>query len=164
MIIFAHGMFGNPNGAKLMAFSAAGLNVIAPDGQKQVLWERIATLEQLVEEHGHLRPVIGGSSYGGLAASYVATKHSEKIRGLLLAAPAFSIAEDPVLSPESLVIPANVPTAVLHGRQDLVVPHELSLQLRERSGGHVAVEIVEDDHRLENSLPRLVEMARLLGA
>ena len=28
----------------------------------------------------------------------------------------------------------------------------------------VAVEIVDDDHRLENSLSRLVDMARLLGA
>ena len=164
MIIFAHGMFGTPTGDKLKALSAAGLDVVAPDGQKQVLWERIDTLERLVEEHGHLRPVLGGSSYGGLAAAYVASQHPEKIRGLLLAAPAFSIAEDPVPEPERLRIPTHVPTAVLHGRQDLIVPHELSLQLRDRSGGHVAVEIVEDDHRLGNSLQRLVELAGLLGA
>jgi len=164
MIIFAHGMFGNPDGAKLQALRAAGLDVIAPDGQKQVLWERIATLERLVQEYGSQRPVLGGSSYGGLAAAYVAQAYPDRIRGLLLAAPAFSIAEDPVLEPESLVIPPHVPTAVLHGRQDVIVPHELSLQLQERSGGHVAVEIVDDDHRLEKSLPRLVEMAGLLGA
>jgi pimeloyl-ACP methyl ester carboxylesterase len=164
MIIFAHGMFGNPAGAKLEALRKAGLVVMAPDGQKQVLSERIDTLEQLVQEHGHLRPVLGGSSYGGLAATYVATRYPELIRGLLLAAPAYSIAEDPVLSPEELVVPAHVPTVILHGRADTIVPHELSLQLKARSGGHVSVEIVEDDHRLEQSLSRLCVLARLLGA
>jgi pimeloyl-ACP methyl ester carboxylesterase len=164
MIIFAHGMFGNPGGAKLEAMRQAGVEVVAPDGQKQVLHERIDTLEKLVVEHGHLRPVLGGSSYGGLAASYVATRYPELIRGLLLAAPAFSIAEDPVPRPQELVIPLHVPTAVIHGRQDAIVPHELSLQLKERSGGHVSVEIVEDNHRLEQSLGRLCELARYLGA
>ena len=164
MIIFAHGMFGNPEGAKLEALRNAGLAVIAPDGQKQVLSERIETLEALVLEHGHLRPVLGGSSYGGRAATYVATRHPELIRGLLLAAPAYSIAEDPVPHPEELVVPAHVPTAILHGCHDAIVPHELSLQIKARSGGHVSVEIVEDDHRLEQSLPRLCSLARLLGA
>ena len=164
MIIFAHGLFGNPNGAKLQALRDAGLTVEAPDGQKQVLQERIDTLERLVHKHAELRPVLGGSSYGGLAAAYVATRHPEKIRGLLLAAPAFSIAEDPVPHPESLVIPIHVPTAVIHGRRDVIVPHSLSLDLKSRSGGHVAVEIVDDDHRLGLSLARLCELARDLGA
>ena len=164
MIIFAHGLFGNPDGAKLQALRASGLTVAAPDGQKQVLQERIDTIERLVLEHGDRRPVLGGSSYGGLAAAYVATRYPDKIRGLLLAAPAFSIAEDPVPLPEELVIPIHVPTVVIHGRRDTIVPHTLSLDLKTRSGGHVAVEIVDDDHRLEGSLERLCELARYLGA
>jgi len=164
MIIFAHGRLGHPQGSKLRALRQAGLNVVAPDGQEKSLGERIQTLEALVLEHGHLRPVLGGSSYGGLAATYVATRHPELIRGLLLAAPAFSISEEPIACPEDLIIPPHVPTVVLHGREDTVVPHTLSLQLKERSGGHVAVEIVEDDHRLDRSLERLCELARYLGA
>ncbi len=164
MIIFAHGMFGTPEGAKLVALRESGLQVVAPDGRKQVLRERIDTLEALVEKYADLRPVLGGSSYGGLAAAHVATRYPEAIRGLLLAAPAFSIAEEPVPEPETLCIPTHVPTAILHGRNDLIVPHEVSLRLRERSGGHVAVELVDDDHRLEKSLERLCELARCLGA
>ena len=157
-------MFGTPDGAKLVALRESGLRVEAPDGRKQVLQERIDALEELVLKYADLRPVLGGSSYGGLAAAYVAMRHPASIRGLLLAAPAFSIQEEPVPNPDLIRIPIHVPTAILHGRQDVIIPQQVSIDLRDRSGAHVTVELVDDDHRLEQSLERLCQLARCLGA
>ena len=72
MIIFAHGLEGSPNGSKIRALREAGFDVIAPDFQGMVLAERVILLQQVCQEHREAKPVLAGSSYGGLTASIVA--------------------------------------------------------------------------------------------
>jgi pimeloyl-ACP methyl ester carboxylesterase len=161
-IVFAHGLEGAPQGTKIAAMQAAGLQVIAPDGRGKLLAERIDDLERATRAGG---VVLGGSSYGGLAAAWLAALHPERFCGLLLCAPALHLIEAPVMDPQALVAPSSLPTILLHGRADSVVPIRLSQQYQQRSGPHVVLRELDDDHRLAGSIPALIEAARsLLGA
>lgn len=160
-IVFAHGLEGAPQGTKIAALQAAGLDVIAPDGRGLPLVERIAGLEVATRGGG---VVLGGSSYGGLAATWLAARYPERFCGLILCAPALHWTEDPVEDPERLVIPASIPTHILHGTQDTVVPIAVSERLKHRSGAHVFLEAVEDGHRLVGSIDRLVAIARAVSS
>ncbi len=159
-IVFAHGLEGAPGGTKISALRRSGLNVVAPDGRGRVLAERIALLEELTRDG----PVIlGGSSYGGLAAAWLAAQYPERFLGLLLCAPALHWTEEPVLAPEQLVAPRSIPTHILHGVLDEVVPLSVSQRYRERSGDHVHLEVLEDGHRLSRSIERLVQVASAMS-
>jgi len=159
-IVFAHGLEGSPEGAKIQALRSAGLDVVAPDGRGQPLAARIGLLEASTREG----PVIlGGSSYGGLAAAWLAAAHPERFRGLLLCAPALHWSEAPVDDPGDLVAPPGLTTVVLHGIQDGVVPIAVSQRYRDRSGAHVELQELQDDHRLHDSLDRIVAAARRLS-
>jgi len=95
-----------------------------------------------------------GSSYGGLAAAYLASVHPERLVGLLLLAPALHRTEKPVFSPESLMPPQGVPTVVIHGIRDAVVPVDASRRYAAR--GSVDLIEVDDDHRLVGALSQMV--------
>ena len=160
-LVFAHGLEGAPQGTKISALRAAGLNVVAPDGRGLPLAERIAGLEAATRDGG---VVLGGSSYGGLAAAWLASQYPQRFLGLLLCAPALHHSEAPALHPDQIVIAPTIPTWILHGAHDDIVPIGVSQALQQRSGAHVTLEAVEDDHRLVSSIPRLVEIARALTA
>jgi pimeloyl-ACP methyl ester carboxylesterase len=160
-ILFAHGLEGSPDGRKVEALRNAGLEVEAPDFRGMKLMDRVALLEENTRDR---RILLGGSSYGGLAACFMAGFYPERFTGLLLCAPALNLSEDPVPDPQALVIPPSIPTIVIHALGDEVVPVAVSRALRRRSGDHVDLREVTDDHRLAASLPFIVEAARELGA
>ena len=68
-IVFAHGLEGTPNGAKITALRDAGFQVVAPDGRGLPLAQRIEGLDAATCEGGL---ILAGSSYGGLAAAWLA--------------------------------------------------------------------------------------------
>ena len=119
MILFVHGMEGSPRGAKVRALSEAGLEVEAPDFTGLTLAARVSLLEEATRP-GQL--VLAGSSYGGLAAALVAQRFPGRFRGLLLCAPALELAEPPAEDPQLIVAPPPLPTVVIHGIRDDVVP------------------------------------------
>jgi len=160
-IVFAHGLEGAPQGTKIAALRAAGLDIIAPDGRGLVLADRIHLLEAATRS-GPV--VLGGSSYGGLAAAWLAAQFPERFHALLLCAPALHWTEDPVEDPEALCAPPGLTTHILHGIRDDVVPLAASERYQARSGSHVTLEAVEDGHRLADSIDRLVAIARQLAA
>ena len=84
MIIFAHGLAGTPNGSKIQALRAAGVEVLAPDFQGMVLSERVALLEAICNQHADKKPILAGSSYGGLTAAIIAMRMPHQFTGLLL--------------------------------------------------------------------------------
>lgn len=106
------------------------------------------------------RPLLAGSSYGGLAAAWLATAHPERFRALLLLAPALLHREGPVDGP--LQPPAGLRVHVLHGSQDQVVPLQGSRDYVADAGPGVQLEVVEDGHALVASIPRIIELAREL--
>lgn len=153
IVVFAHGLEGSPQGRKSTALREAGLEPIVPDGTEKVLSLRV---QDLVEVTAPGDVVLVGSSYGGLAAALVAARYPDRFRALVLCAPALEFREPPNLEPLALVAPRSIPTHILHGTGDTVVPLAWSRRYRDRSGPHVVLEEVDDDHSLGASIPRLV--------
>jgi len=163
MIIFAHGMEGTPNGGKIRSLREAGFEVVAPDFQGMALAERVDLLQQICEEHRGAKPVLAGSSYGGLTASIVAMRMPDAFRGLLLCAPALHLDEPPVNEETVLIAPKGLKTIIIHGVTDDVVPISCSVEYAERSKNDiVAFHQVDDGHRLADSHKEIIDAARLL--
>ncbi|MBT3219263.1 MAG: alpha/beta fold hydrolase, partial [Proteobacteria bacterium] len=120
VIVLAHGLEGSPEGTKARTLREAGFDLIAPDGRKKPLAQRIDELEEATRPGREL--ILVGSSYGGLAALVLAHRHPERFHGLVLCAPALILREPPVEDPESLVVSPDLPCIVLHGIHDEIVP------------------------------------------
>jgi len=106
--------------------------------------------------------VLAGSSWGGLACALAAQEKPEKLRGLLLLAPALHYPEPPNDNPEELVAPDSVPVTIIHSITDDIVPVSASKNYVERSGNNVQLIEVEDSHVLEDSIELIISEAKKL--
>lgn len=158
-VLLAHGLEGSPQGRKAQALRQAGLDPLVPNCQGLYLAQRIAIYEEVLQQTQGV--VLVGSSYGGLASAWLATR-GHSLAGLVLAAPALHHSEPPVHEPGAIVIPEGLPCAILHGVRDSVVPIAVSRALATRSP-HVRLVEVDDDHSLAASTPLLVELVRELA-
>lgn len=115
------------------------MGVLTPDFTGD-LATRMAQLEPLLGED---RWLLVGSSFGGLMAALWTLRHPGRVHRLILLAPAFHrpdfVADKPV----------DVPTLLVHGTRDSVVPHELARERAALAFTNLRVEWVDDDHRLE---------------
>ena len=90
----------------------------------------------------------------------LARDHGDRLRGVVLLAPALTWDEPPAGPPALLIAPPG--TVVIHGLHDDVIPIQASRDLVARSPGTTLVER-DDGHRLEASLDVLVDVLRSLG-
>jgi pimeloyl-ACP methyl ester carboxylesterase len=92
-----------------------------------------------------------GSSFGGLMAALYARERPERVRKLILLAPALiwpDFASDP---PESI----TVPTVIYHGRDDDVIPLDAVKPLAEGIFENLTFNIVDDDHKLHDTVKNI---------
>lgn len=149
-VVFSHGKDSEPWGHKILALAevakARGYAVESVDyrGIESVT----ARLELLLATCQRLppAPILVGSSLGGFLA--VAASQSVRAQALFLMAPAFDL---PGLPPTPQA--AACPTVVVHGWQDDVVPVENALVFARAQ--RALTYLVEDGHRLHDSLPRI---------
>ncbi|MCA9521762.1 MAG: hypothetical protein KC609_12345 [Myxococcales bacterium] len=160
VVLFLHGLESSPEGYKANAMREAGMPVIAPDHRGMTLNERIRQTRWVLATHRS--SLLVGSSYGGLAATYLAQTQPERFFGLVLAAPALIRSEPPIDDPSTLVIPPSLPTIILHGTRDALIPIDVSRQLVARSGDHVTLWELDDEHQLRSSIDRVLEAVRTL--
>jgi len=143
-IIYLHGLESNSQ-----TYKAAVIRGIYPD---------LTTPDftgSLEERMNQLYPMLGsasnwtliGSSYGGLMAALFATQHPGQVRKLILLAPALMLPEFAEHLPE----PIDVPTVIIHGRQDDVVPVGINKPLAEKVFLDLDYRLVDDDHRLHQT-------------
>lgn len=156
--LFCHGLESAPHGAKYHALTDGGLTVLAPDCRGKELGERVSLLATAIEEHAPR--IVVGSSYGGIAgllASLVAQTRGRSIEGLLMCAPALALPD-----PDGLEVTRGcpAPTVIIHAPADEVCPFSASEAFAQRHGAQLVS--VEDDHRLSQSLPRIVREAKAL--
>lgn len=140
ILYFFHGLESGPHGSKYQRLCESN-RVFSPDFQGMDVWERLAKIER--ETQGLRNLVIVGSSYGGLLASLFYSRNPERVRGMVLMAPAlYKEAADKVeRMPEDAV--------VIHARQDDIVPIG---PVREKCAKHgIQITEVDDNHRLEKS-------------
>ena len=142
---------------------AAGFEVLAPDFQGMVLSERVDLLETICNQHADKNLILAGSSYGGLTAAIIAMRMPNLFTGLLLCAPALHLKEKPVDEDTILVAPIGMPTVIVHGIGDDIVPISCSLEYAERSGKDILqFHKVDDGHRLAESHSSIIKGANAL--
>ena len=164
MIIFAHGLEGSPNGSKIQALRNAGFDVNAPDFQGMDLAQRVRLLLKECEKYSEHKPILAGSSYGGLTAALVAMQMPDSFSGLLLCAPALHLVEPPVDDTTILSVPEGLKTVIIHGIEDDIVPISCSIEYAERSEREILTfHKVDDGHRLAQSHKEIIEAAQLLS-
>lgn len=159
-VFFCHGLESAPHGRKYQALTGAGLDVTAPDFRNLALADRVARLVPLLR--GADRPVVVGSSYGGITALCAAvevTGAGAEVTGLVLCAPALGRREPPATN---MALVAPVPTVIVHGTRDDVVPISVSRAFAAANPGRVTLIEVDDEHRLAGSLDRIVAETRAL--
>ena len=109
----------------------------------------------IAERMEQLYPILGsasdwtliGSSFGGLMAALFTTQHPTQVRKQVLLAPALMLPE----FADHLPTPVDVPTIIIHGRQDTVVPIEIVKPLAEKVFHDLDYRLVDDDHRLHKA-------------
>ena len=159
MLIWAHGLWGSPNGSKITAIRDSGIEVISHDFNDMELIDRVELLEKTMEV-GNV--VLAGSSWGGLACALAAQRKSDKLKGPLLLAPALHYPEPPNNNPEDLVAPKEVPVTIIHSIEDDIVPISASKDYIKRSGNNIKLIEVKDNHVLENSIELIIFEAKKL--
>ena len=147
-LLYLHGLESNSQTHKATIIRRAYPSLLVPDFTGG-LEERMNRLYEILGE-GCGWTIIG-SSLGGLMGALAAAARPEQIDRLVLLAPALTL---PEFSGQVLAqIP--VPTVLIQGRQDAVVPPEQVIQLAERAFTRLSIRLVDDDHRLHRTAESL---------
>jgi pimeloyl-ACP methyl ester carboxylesterase len=152
---FIHGLESSSHGAKGTFFRERYPDMIIEDYFGSFS-QRMAKLEELIA--GKLDLILVGSSFGGLMAAVYACIHEERVKKLILLAPALHLAPyKPFLNKR-----LHIPIQIFHGLQDEVVPIAAVQAIAEQLFVNYKFNAVEDDHSLHNTFASL-EWAALLS-
>ncbi len=148
-LIYLHGLESDSNSGKARLFREWFPGMLTPDF-KGSFEERMTQLEPILAAKENW--TIIGSSFGGLMGTVYTCKHPARIRKLVLLAPA--LLRDPFGSYLDLE-PASVPTILIHGTLDTVVPPAAVRETAQHLFTNLTYHIVEDDHRLHKAVHEL---------
>jgi pimeloyl-ACP methyl ester carboxylesterase len=147
-IIFIHGSESNSQTYKAQVLRRIFPDLIVPDFSGP-LAVRLSYLETIISEKSGW--ILIGSSLGGLIAVLFATKHPEKVGKLVLMAPALHLPE----FAHHLPSPIRIPTILIIGKKDDVIPGKVVLRLARKIFPNLTYISVDDDHRLHATADRL---------
>jgi pimeloyl-ACP methyl ester carboxylesterase len=153
---FIHGLESSSRGTKGAFFRERYPDMIIEDFSGSFS-ERIKKLESLLAEKNDL--ILVGSSYGGLMAAVHACLHEERVKKLILLAPALHL--EPYLPYRNKKL--YIPIVLFHGLQDDVVPLSAVRAIAEQSFVNHKFNAVADDHSLHATFAAL-EWDTLLGS
>lgn len=147
-ILFIHGSESSGQTYKAGLLRAVFPNLISPDFTDD-LDERLAKLHAIIGKTRGWRLV--GSSLGGLTAALFAAQAPKQVQKLVLLAPALNLAP---FEPHRFRQIA-IPTVIIHGTRDEIVPLEAVRPIAERVFPHLTYYVVDDDHRLHKTAETL---------
>lgn len=148
-LIYLHGLESDSNSGKARQFREWFPGIVTPDF-KGSFEERMIQLNPILANKQDWTLI--GSSFGGLMGTVYTCKHPTQVRKLVLLAPA--ILRDPFGSYLDLE-PVSVPTIIIHGTLDDVVPLEPVREIAQKLFTNLTYHIVEDNHRLHKSVHEL---------
>jgi pimeloyl-ACP methyl ester carboxylesterase len=145
---FIHGLESTGKGTKGVFFRERYPDMIIEDFFG-FFPQRMEKLESLLAEKNDL--ILVGSSYGGLMAAAYTCLHEERVRKLILLAPALHLEEYKPYLNKKLCMPITI----FHGLQDDVVPLAMVRAIAEQLFVNCAFNVVEDDHSLHGTFPTM---------
>ena len=147
-VVFSHGKESGPWGSKITAMAAVvrDLNLGVESVDYRGMDDPGRRVEKLVQVGGELKGplVLVGSSMGGHVSAAAARRLS--VRALFLLAPAFYMSGLEEHTPQDVA----VPTAIVHGWRDDVVPVENSIRWSREH--RATLHVLDSDHRLEDQI------------
>lgn len=142
-VYFLHGLDSSNHGTKGQYFTTHFPEIYSYN-YSGTLTERNNLLKSQIVAQSNLTLI--GSSFGGLMAACTAIDQPEKIRQLILLAPALNFEE--FTAPQEK---CAVPTTVIIGKNDTVCPPDKVIPLAEATFNNLAIQLVEDDHMLHET-------------
>ena len=147
-LIYLHGLESTSNSGKARLFRGWFPGMLTPDFTGS-FDERMSQLRPSISDTPNW--TIIGSSFGGLMGAAFTIDHPTQVRKLILLAPALML--DPFASRGPN--PVSVPTTIIHGTLDTVVPLDRVRAIAQKHFTDLTYHIVEDDHRLHKSVQEL---------
>jgi len=144
-LMYIHGSESDSKSGKARQFREWFPSMVTPDF-KGSFDERMSQLYSITSSKSDWTFI--GSSYGGLMATVFAMDHESQLRKLILLAPALTLESLTSLSKPK---PVSVPTILIHGTLDTVVPFEPVREIAQNLFTNLTVHLVEDDHRLHKT-------------
>jgi pimeloyl-ACP methyl ester carboxylesterase len=149
LIIYLHGLDSNSQSGKARLFSQKFPGMLTPDFT--------GSFEERMQQ---LDPILGskkgwtiiGSSFGGLMGGVFTLDHPSQVRKLILLAPALIL---PPFASRPNLQPVSIPTVIVHGTADDVVPLEPVRELADRVFTNLTYYVVNDGHRLQKAFEEL---------
>jgi len=146
-LLFIHGSESSSHTYKATLLRGLFPGMVTPDFTGP-LDERMAQLAAIIGETSSWTLV--GSSLGGLMAALFAMQAPAQLRKLVLLAPALNL-----LGTRAGPTDIQIPTVIIHGKRDDVVPLAVVRPLAERLFTCLTYRIVDDDHRLQKTAEEL---------
>jgi len=148
-MIFLHGLESSSQTYKASVIRNSFPELIVPDFTGPLE----ARMKALYPILGDKRDwTIIGSSFGGLMGAIFTCEHPDQVRKQVLLAPALMLPDFASFLGRE---PVSVPTTIIHGTQDTVVPLQEVREIAEKVFSNLTYHIVDDDHRLHTATDTL---------
>ena len=142
--VFIHGLESSSCGSKATFFKRRYAEMIVEDFHG-TLDERMGKLKGLLFDHPSL--IMVGSSFGGLMAAIYALENPNRVKKLILLAPALTFPDfEPYLHHRT-----EIPVTVYHGQRDDVVPAAPTYEVARKVFCNLTFNEVDDDHMLSKT-------------
>jgi pimeloyl-ACP methyl ester carboxylesterase len=148
-VIYLHGLESTSQSGKARQFAQKFTGMLTPDFTGP-FEERMQQLRPILADKKDW--VIIGSSFGGLMGTVFTCEHPQQVRKLILLAPA--LLRDQFASFLNLEA-VSVPTVIIHGTKDDVVPLQPVRDLAEKLFTNLKYMVVDDGHRLHQTFEEL---------
>jgi len=140
--LFLHGLDSSGFGTKGRYFAEHFPEMLRPDF-KGSLTERMTQLKRIADDLQDL--VIVGSSFGGLMGACLCLDYPDKVKRLIMLAPALNFEEFQI--PDEKI---QTETLLVIGSSDVVTPPDIVIPAAQATFSYLKVDLVEDDHLLHN--------------
>jgi len=142
--IFLHGLESSSMGKKAQFFRQNFAGMLTPDF-KGDLNKRLARLREILQETGDL--IMVGSSFGGLMGAIYGLEYPDKVKKLILLAPALNFPDFSAWQSRT----SHIPTSLFIGKHDTITPPGPVLEAARATFANLTVNLLADDHLLSKS-------------
>jgi len=154
--IFIHGQESSSQGNKAVFFRGLFPEMIIPDFVGDVSTRMLKLNEILIGKKGL---IIIGSSLGGLMASLYAFQNQNRLKKLILLAPAINLPDFSSYLSKKLTLPVYI----FHGENDEIIPLRPIQAIAENVFPDLTFTVMDDDHRLSRTFTS-IDWPQLIGS